>query len=112
MNNILSQIVKLTGSGVAYTGACIFRGFLLGTDGANDPTITPYNNTAASGDELVPTCTYDASVAGLNGVTGLSPGIYCDKGIYIEITCAGAVEVSVILAPYNPSAALRWDRMK
>lgn len=91
----LSPSVK-TSSGLVRSGPCIFHGFVLGTDGVNDPAITIFNNAAASGEEVVPTCTYDASALGLNGATGMN--IYCDKGLYVEITCAGAVEVNVMYA--------------
>jgi hypothetical protein len=74
----------------------------------NDPVITVYNGLDNSGGEIVPTCTYDASALGLNGVTGIDPGIYCDVGLYIEITCAGAVEVVPHYAPYYPDGILKW----
>jgi hypothetical protein len=64
-------------------------------DGANDPTITVYDNAAAaSGEELVPSTDYDASALGLNGAWG--PSVLATSGIYIEITCAGACEVTVL----------------
>lgn len=94
---------KITESGIVFTGACVFRGFLLGTDGVNDPVITVYNGTSNAGAEIIPTCTYDASQLGLNGVTGINPGIYCSTGIYIEITCAGVVEVVPFWVGYNPN---------
>jgi len=87
---------KLTASGIATSDPCNLRGMLIGTDGANDPTITVYDNTAASGDEVVPTATYDSSALGLNGVTLPGDGARCENGIYVEITlAAGAVEVVI-----------------
>lgn len=80
---------------LAYTGRCMFQGFLLGTDGTNDPTITIYDNTTNSGRELVPTTTYDASALGLNGAM-IPCELEANKGVYAEITCAGACEVVVI----------------
>jgi len=97
---------KFTASGIVHTGPCVFRGFLLGTDGVNDPVITVYNGLDNSGQEIVPTCTYDASAYGLNGCTGVEQ--YCDAGLYLEITCAGAVEVVVQHAPYYPDGVLKW----
>lgn len=93
-----------TASGLVCGGPCIFQGFVLGTDGTNDPTITLYNNVAASGQEVVPTTTYDASALGLNGATGFHQ--WCDTGLYIAITCAGTVEVSVQYIPYYYDTAL------
>lgn len=89
-------VVK-TASGVVRTGSCIFQGLLIGTDGVNDPTVTLYNNTAASGDEVVPTATYDASALGLNGLTGVN--VWCDKGLYVEIACSGDVVVVIFYSP-------------
>ena len=80
---------------LAFTGRCFFQGFLLGTDGTNDPTITVYDNIASSGREIVPTTTYDASALGLNGAM-IAVELECNYGIFVDITCAGACEVVVI----------------
>jgi hypothetical protein len=94
MNNIFNT-VKKTASGIVIAEPCIFGGFFLGTDSANDPTITVYDNAAAaSGEELVPTTEYDASVLGLNGAIGFS--VLARNGVYIEITTAGTCEVTVL----------------
>jgi len=107
MGKVLSkEPTKFTASGIVHTGQCIFQGFLLGTDGVNDPVITIYNGLSNTGTEIVPTCTYDASAYGLNGCTGIHQ--YCDVGLYIEITCAGAVEVVIQHTPYYPSGELKW----
>lgn len=88
---------KLTASGIISNGACVVHGFLIGADGTNDPTITLYDNTSATGNEVVPTNTYDASLLGINGVIFGEPGIRCETGLYCEITVGGggAVEVTV-----------------
>lgn len=90
--------VAATASGLVYSGACILHGYLVGTNGVNDPEVTIYDNTAASGNEAIPTCTYDASLLGMNGATGLK--VRCKNGLYLAITCAGAVEVTVFFTPY------------
>ena len=87
-----------TASGLIYSGPCILHGYLVGTDGTNDPEVTIYDNTAASGNEAIPTCTYDASLLGMNGATGMK--VLCKNGLYVEITCAGAVEVTVFFTSY------------
>ncbi len=108
-NQVLSKTpTKITASAIVHTGPCVFRGLLLGCDGTNDPVITVYNGLDNSGGEIVPTCTYDASALGLNGVTGIEPGIYCDTGLYIEITCAGTVEVVPQYSPYHPEGVCKW----
>jgi len=94
---------KIISSTTVFTGACSFRGFLIGTDGVNDPVITIYDGTSNAGAEIVPTATYDASQLGLNGVTGLNPGVKCNTGLYIEITCDGTVEVVPYWVAFNPN---------
>lgn len=91
--------VKMTASGLIYAGPCVFHGYLVGTDGVNDPSVTIYNNTKASGREVAPSATYDASALGMNGVTGMY--MYCDLGLYLDVSCAGAVEVIVGYAPWE-----------
>lgn len=104
-NRVPSQKpTTLTASGLVNSGPCIFHGFTLGTDGTNDPAITIYNNIAASGQEVVPTATYDASLLGLNGATGFNQ--WCDTGLYVAITCAGTVEVAIQYVPYYYDQAL------
>ena len=89
-----AKVETVTSSQIITSERAVLMGMQLGTDSANDPEITVYDNTAASGTELVPTTTYDASALGLNGLV-----IPYDKkaynGIYIEITCAGTVEVTI-----------------
>jgi hypothetical protein len=107
MDRVLSkEPTKFTASGIIHTGPCVFMGFLLGTDGVNDPVITVYDGLDNTGQEIVPSCTYDASAYGLNGCTGIHQ--YCTTGLYIEITCVGAVEVVVQHAPYYPDGTLKW----
>jgi hypothetical protein len=84
--------LKLTASGQVYTGSCLLDGYLVGTDGVNDVTISCYDNTSAAGTELAPTVTYDAAKQGISGFFARRP-VKAAKGIYIEITCAGSCEV-------------------
>lgn len=89
---------KLSASGLCYTGPCELNGILIGTDGINDITdLTVYDNTAASGDEKIPTSDYEADYKGLNGAVGLHMG--CGIGLYLEFTCAGTAEVTVFFRP-------------
>lgn len=109
MKMISAEPSKKTASGLVYSGACIFHGFLLGTDGVNDVTITLFNNTAGEGEEVVPTCEYDAALMGLNGVTGIDQ--YCSNGLYLTMSVdgGGAAEVVVQYSPSvrNPSPIYR-----
>jgi hypothetical protein len=104
--SIPSLAETVTESGLVYSGKCILRGFTLGTDGVNDPAIVIYDGTSASGTEVVPTATYDASLLGLNGATGLHH--YCANGIYVGITCAGSVKVTVYYVPFHYAETLNW----
>lgn len=104
-SRVPSQIPNtFTASGLVHAGPCIFQGFVIGTDGTNDPSITIYNNIAGSGQEVVPTATYDASALGLNGATGFHQ--WCDTGLYVSITCSGSVEVAIQYIPYYYDTAL------
>jgi hypothetical protein len=86
---------KITESGIVVAEPCIFGGFFIGTDEVNHPVITVYDNaSAASGEELVPSNKYDATLLGLNGAIGFS--VLARNGIYVEITTAGACEVTVL----------------
>jgi len=98
INNIATQHLKTTG-GVVHEGPVLFFGFLIGSDAVNDPTITLYDNVKASGKELVPTNQYDASVLGLNGAMP-GAGVLCASGIYADISCAGACEITVYFTPH------------
>jgi hypothetical protein len=101
------KVTVHTTSGIVYAGKCIFQGFLVGTDGVNDPEIAFYDNaSAASGTKVVPTNTYDASLLGLNGVTGMHQ--YCENGLYVNISCAGTCEVIPLYIPYHYGEHLNW----
>ena len=106
-DNIRLDKAKAIETGLICTGPGVFGGFLLGMDGANDPTITIYDNTEASGEEMVPTSTYDASTLGLNGalIGKHLPGF--KNGLYVEVTITGAKEIVVFykldsdMSPYT-----------
>lgn len=87
---------KLATSGIAFTGHCLFAGMLIGTDGANDPTITVYDGTDNTGTEVFPSNAYDASFLGLNSEVFPIP-IECRTGIYVEITIGGGACEAIIL---------------
>uniref|UniRef100_A0A6M3KH57 Uncharacterized protein n=1 Tax=viral metagenome TaxID=1070528 RepID=A0A6M3KH57_9ZZZZ len=68
----------------------------MGVDGTNDPTVSLYDSTTATGTELAPTTTYDSSALGLNGFMIGHGYVECNNGLYVEITLgAGAVEIIV-----------------
>ncbi len=84
---------SLSSDGQVVNSPCWWTGSVLRTDGTNDATITVFDNaSAASGAELIPSNTYDASALGLNGAMLTKP-VIAKNGVYIEITCAGSCEV-------------------
>ena len=94
-----NKAYKLTASGKVYDGPCVLYGVYVGPDGSNDPTLSVFNNTVASGDEVLPTATFQAA-QGLQGVTLPEGGVDCPKGVYGEITLsAGSVEIIFYIKP-------------
>ena len=93
----MAYFAKLTATGQAVTGRYRFHGFVLGTDGVNDPTITIEDSDGTgNGGEIIPTATYDATALGISGLMGMPPeGLFCNYGILVTIVCAGTVEVTV-----------------
>ena len=75
--------------------SAVLAGMQVGTDSANDPTITVYDGTDNTGNVIVPTTEYDATALGLNGFIGAY-----DKraynGIFVEVSIGGgSVEVTI-----------------
>jgi len=95
----MAYFTKVTSSTQIKTGKGKFWGYLVGTDGINDPTITitdEVNATGKNSGEMVPTATYDASALGVNGALLSEPILY-DHGIYVTISIsAGTVEVTIL----------------
>ncbi|PNX45287.1 MAG: hypothetical protein BV459_09005 [Thermoplasmata archaeon M11B2D] len=75
---------------------CIYWGFRVGMDAANDPTITLYDNASTgSGLEVEPTNTYDATALGANGAN-MGVGVLCENGITGTVAiAAGSCEITV-----------------
>lgn len=93
MNEHVNVMTVSSSQAVASVRSILF-GLQVGMDAINDPTITVYDGTDNTGNEIVPTTTYDASALGLNGFTA-SYAKKAYNGIYVEISCAGTVEVTV-----------------
>jgi hypothetical protein len=78
-----------------YTGRCKYGGMTIYDDGTNKPTITIYDGITAAGRELSPAYEYPVAV-GINGyLVPADEGEEANIGIYVDITCAGAVKVKV-----------------
>jgi hypothetical protein len=90
---MIVKAVRFNGSGVINAGACLLCGFLLGTDGVNDPTLTFYNAQAATAEtDVVPTTTFEASTYGLSGFMPGEVAIDCPNGLYVEVANMGTGE--------------------
>jgi len=72
---------KMTSSGQVVAGAHNLLGFLLGTDGVNDPRFSIHDGTDETGTEKIPSTTYDASQLGANGAM-FTFYLPCMNGIY------------------------------
>ena len=101
MNKVVVKADGASAATTVITGAASFGGVLIGTDGANDPEITVYDNTEAALVEILPTTVYDASALGLNGAMIPHP-IHCSIGIHVTVTAdgggafGGVAEVTVL----------------
>jgi len=84
----------ITATGQAITGAGKFQGLIIKCDGTNDVTLNVYDNTAASGTQLIPTNSVFEGTVRLAAIS-FAPGIYYNTGVYLEITCAGTCEIMV-----------------
>lgn len=76
-----------TSDATIYTGACLFFGIEVITDGTNAATAIVYDNTANSGTKLVELVVAGASNFG----GGLWPHpVYCSTGIRVDLSGTGA----------------------
>ena len=72
---------KMTASGQVAEGPHNLLGYLLGTDGVNDPKFSVHDGEDETGEEKIPSITYDASQLGANGAM-FTFYIPCMDGIY------------------------------
>ena len=87
-------VETISSSQIITSLSAALHGMQIGTDGVNDPTVTVYDGVDNTGNEIVPTTTYDASALGISGfVAAYAKRAY--SGIFVEISGAGAVEVTI-----------------
>jgi hypothetical protein len=81
-----------TASASVVTGPGLLDGIILNTDGTNPVTLNIYDNTAASGTQLIPddTVITTSSTARLSKIS-FSPPLRFNTGVYVEVTTSGAV---------------------
>ena len=87
----------VSASSLIIEGMGKFGGMVLGVDGVNNPTVTVYDNNEASfgNGMIVPTQEFDATELRLNGLLFGDKWINFKKGLYVVISCAGVVRVTI-----------------
>jgi hypothetical protein len=82
-----------TADALILTGAGYFHQIVVMPDGSNDVTFSIYDNTSATGTEILPTLTF----AGDGGAQASPPvWVSVDSGIYVDITTAGTVAYVIL----------------
>lgn len=82
---------NVTGTGVVYTGSCIYRGFWLASSEAQ--TVTIYDGTSAAGTKLAE---FTSALAGESHSENVPDGLRCDHGVFVQVsagTVAGSVRI-------------------
>lgn len=73
-----------------------FYGISITTDGSNTGTVTIYDNASgASGKKLVQDLVVPSSSTNRGMAFDADPPIAVEKGIYVDITCAGTLKYTV-----------------
>lgn len=84
------------------TGYGYFRGIMIITDGTNAVTVSIYDNTAASGRELIPTWTVTTSATDrAQAISFAKEELYYYVGIYVDITTSGTATYMIYYDPLN-----------
>lgn len=87
-----------TADALIHTGAGYFYGFIAYTDGTNAVTFQIYDNTEASGAQMLPTFICQTSSTNRVCVFGVGDNpIPFDTGLYIDITSSDATPDYTIL---------------
>ena len=89
----LNRTAEQTADAAAVTGAGHFGGIIIATDGSNDVTVDIYDNTAASGNNIIPTVVCKGS-SRIHAI-GIDPPTPFFTGVYVDITCAGTLSYIV-----------------
>lgn len=103
MNNPACEAVMFSGSRMICDGPCMVWGWTIGTDGSNNPTLTFYKNKNGSGGAdgyLIKPKTMSATARDPIGMTLPAP-IYSAEGVYLDVSCAGAVTGEVYITRWH-----------
>lgn len=84
-----------TGDALVATGYVFFDGITVTGDGTNEITADIHDGTSVSGNKIVPTITFPQSASNKTQAYGVSPGVRCTTGIYVNVTTTGTVSYTV-----------------
>lgn len=88
------QSAEKTASAAITSGAAVFHGLVVMSDGTNEITVNGYDNTSNSGKKLFPTWTVTTSSSNRAQALSIMPPVKCTVGIYIEVTVGGGGTVA------------------
>jgi len=89
VNNLISKPGgKKTASALVHTGPCLWTALIIRTDGTNDATVTVYDGTSDSGDEVAEFKVKGDELSG--GVVWGKLSIEMEDGIYMTLAGTGA----------------------
>ena len=86
---------KMTAAGQIYEGKGFLCAALLGMDETNDVSWSLHDGLDNTGNELIPTNKYDASVLGLNGAV-LPYMVEFWDGLYLDMTIDGGGDAELV----------------
>lgn len=91
---------KQTNSASITTGSGYFHGLFFVTDGASGVTVEVFDNTSASGKELMPQTPILTSATNKVHTISFDPPVFYDTGIYVRVTgSSGATNYMVYFTP-------------
>jgi hypothetical protein len=92
--NVRRHTDEFSSSALTVSGAGVFYGVLVCTDGVNDITLNVYDGLTASGSKLLPS---DVVVAGWTNLVSIysDNGLVVDNGIYVSAVTSGTYTFQV-----------------
>ena len=89
------QSAEKTATATITTGAGVFHGLIVSSDGTNAVTVDIYDNTSAAGKLMIPTWTVTTSSSNRVQSLSIGPPVKFTNGIHVVITCAGTMSYMV-----------------
>lgn len=92
--DVVQVSVEGTTSSAIVSGASVFHGLVMETDGINDVTFAVYNGTSAAGTLITTSSLKITGSDNWNVLDSVLP-IGCANGIYVDVTCSGTYKYMV-----------------